>query len=263
MPAFAANLCTLFTERPLPARIAAAAEAGFDGVEIPYPYDSPAIEIRNAQGQAQVPVVLMAAPPPNYTGGTPGFAAQPGGEERFRHDFRRALRYAQALKARHLHILSGPASGAAGFDTLVANLSWAAATAPRQSLLIEPMNAGDLPGYFLTDFALAARVINTVGAPNLGLLFDSYHAQRITGDLGATWAQVAPLVRHVHLAATPDQGEPDKGGQIDFAAFYRQLATTGYDGWIGADYRPRTATLDGLSWLQAARAATAPLPRPA
>ena len=107
MPAFAANLCTLFTELPLPARIAAAAEAGFDGVEIPYPYDSPAIEIRNALGQAQMPVVLMAAPPPNYTGGTPGFAAQPGGEERFRHDFRRALRYAQTLKARHLHILSG------------------------------------------------------------------------------------------------------------------------------------------------------------
>ncbi|WP_010139960.1 hydroxypyruvate isomerase family protein [Oceanicola sp. S124] len=262
MPKFAANLTTLFTEMPLAARIPAAQEAGFDAVEIHFPYDTPAMEIRNALGQSSLPLVLINAPPPNYTGGSAGFAAVPGGEERFRHDFRRAMRYVNALKAEHLHIMSGAAWGEQAFDTLVANLRWAIAEAPQQSLVLEPMNAADLPGYFLSDFQLAARVVEAVGHDLVGLQFDTYHAHRITGDVPGTWEIFGGLVRHVQVAGVPDQQEPD-GAAIDFAAFYRALDAAGYAGWIGADYRPRGMTRDGLGWLAEAQAASGALRRPA
>lgn len=252
MPKIAASLTTLFSGLPLPARIAAAAEAGFDAVEIQYPYDIPAMEIRNALGLSGLPLVLIGAPPPNYTGGTAGYAALPGGEARFRHDFRRALRYAQALKAAHVIVMTGAGAGTEAFDTLVGNLRWAAAEAPEQSLLLEPLNDADLPGYYLNDFALAARVIEAVAAPRLGLLFDLYHAHRITGDALACWAAHGALARHVQIAALSDRAEPDDGA-MDYAGFLRQLDRDGYTGWVGADYHPRGQTADGLDWLSALR----------
>ncbi len=259
---FAANLTSLFTELPMSARISAAQEAGFAAVEIQYPYDAPAIEMRNALGLTGMPLVLINAPPPNYTGGTAGFAALKGGEERFRHDFRRALRYAQTLKSQHIHVMSGAAWGDQATGIMVENLKWACAFAPEQSLTIEPMNAEDLPGYFMSGFELAAEVIAAVKAPNLGLQFDSYHAQRITGNTLKTWKEYGHLARHVQVAGTPGQHEP-VNGQIDFDTFYALLLESGYDGWIGADYRPRGNTAEGLGWLEAAQRSMSALKKPA
>ena len=57
MPQFAANLSMMFTERPFLERFAAAAEAGFTGVEYLFPYEYPAAEVaaalRSAWEEAQ------------------------------------------------------------------------------------------------------------------------------------------------------------------------------------------------------------------
>ncbi|KAA2315641.1 hydroxypyruvate isomerase [Pseudooceanicola sediminis] len=262
MPKFAASLTTLFTEIPMQKRVLAAAEAGFEAVEIPFPYDTPAQDIRNALGFANLPLVLINAPPPNYTGGTAGFAAIVGAQERFRHDFRRALRYAQTLKARHIHVMSGAAWGDQAFDTMVENLRWACAFAPEQSLTIEPMNATDLPGYFLCDFERGAGVIAAVGAENLGLQFDTYHAHMITGNVLESWDKYGGLAHHVQIAGPQGQHEPEQG-EIDFRSFFARLDASGYDGWVGADYRPRGRTQDGLGWLADAQAGLGAFKRPA
>ncbi len=166
----------MFPELPLLDRFAAARAAGFDAVEILFPYDCPANDIRDGLAAHRLDLALINCPPPNYLGGPRGFAAVPGDETRFRHDFARALRYARALGARHLHVMAGAAEGVAALRVFVANLRWAAAQAPRQSLTIEPINTHDMPGYFLNDFRRAVEVIEAVGAPNLGLQFDAYHA---------------------------------------------------------------------------------------
>ena len=177
MPRFAANLTMLFTELPMLERFAAAADAGFQGVEILFPYDIPARDLSRAAIAAGLEFVLMNTPPPNWAGGPRGFAAEPGREDRFRSDFDRALRFAEALRARHVHIMAGYAEGPDARATFTRNLAWAADRAPHVSLMIEPLNPMDQPGYFLADFDLAAEIIAQVGAPNLGLQFDSYHAQ--------------------------------------------------------------------------------------
>ncbi|MBI1417633.1 MAG: TIM barrel protein [Limimaricola sp.] len=249
MPRFCANLTMLFTERPLLERFAAARAAGFDTVEILFPYDDVASDILDRLAQNELTLALINCPPPNYTGGARGFAAVPGGEERFRHDFRRAARYAKALGARHLHVMAGAAESVAARDTFIANLRWAASHAPHQSLTIEPINRVDMPGYFLSDYDLACDVLDAVAAPNLHLQFDTYHAHRITGDVLATWARVAPRVAHVQIGGFPGRNEP-VGGEIDHPAFFAALRAAGYRGWVSGEYTPAGRTEDGLHWLR-------------
>lgn len=248
MPRFAANLTMLFTELPMLERFAAAADAGFQGVEILFPYDIPARDLSRAAIAAGLEFVLMNTPPPNWAGGPRGFAAEPGLEDRFRSDFDRALRFAEALRARHIHIMAGYAEGPDARATFTRNLAWAADRAPHVSLMIEPLNPMDQPGYFLADFDLAAEIIAQVGAPNLGLQFDSYHAQLITGDAMAVWRRHAGIVRHIQIAGVPGRHEPT-GGMIDYPGFFAALDQSGYKGWVSAEYNPRALTAQGLGWL--------------
>ena len=251
MPQFAANLTTLFTELQMIDRFAAAAEAGFTGVEILFPYDIAAQDLYRASVKTGLPIVLINAPPPNWAGGPRGFAAVPGLEDRFRRDFERSLRVAQALRARHIHIMAGRAEGPQALETLVANLSWAADRAPHASLTIEPVNDTDMPGYFLTDYGMAIDVIDRIAAPNLGLQLDTYHAQVITGDMQACWRKVAPLVRHIQIAGHPGRNEPDVG-TLDYPALFAELDDWGYRGWVSAEYAPVRTTQSGLGWLHVA-----------
>lgn len=249
MPRFAANLTMLFTELPLLERFGAARAAGFAGVEVLFPYDFAASEMLVRIVQNDLALVLINCPPPNYTGGPRGFAAVPGGEARFRHDFRRSLRYARALGAQHLHLMAGVAEGEAARATFIDNLRWAVAEARGQSLTIEPINRADMPGYFLADYDLACEVLDAVSAPNLALQFDAYHAHRITGDVAGTWARVAQRVAHVQVAGYPGRHEP-QGGDIDYPAFFDMVDAGGYTGWVSGEYNPAGPTQDGLGWIR-------------
>ena len=246
-----ANLTWLFTELPMSERPKAAAQAGFGAVEILFPYDENAAELGTAIANAGLELALINCPPPNYCDpdGPRGFAAVPDQQERFRGAFHRALRYAGALGAQHLHIMAGVAQGSEARRMFVENLIWAAAVAPKQSLTIEPINGHDMPGYFLNDFDQAADILAEVGAPNLHLQFDAYHAHRITGDVLGTWDRMRHLVRHVQVAGYPGRHEP-LGGEIDYKSFFTQLRADAYDGWISGEYAPAGATTDNLDWLK-------------
>lgn len=251
MARFAANLTYLFTELPMLQRFAAARRAGFDGIEILFPYDLAAKELLQAAQSSELSFVLMNTPPPNWAGGPRGFAAEPGNEARFRHDFDRALRYAQILKVRHLHVMAGKAEGPEARATFLRNLAWASARAPETSLTIEPMNQTDMPGYFLNSFDLASEIIDEIDLPNLGLQFDVYQAHMIHADVIDTWHRHAHNVRHIQIAGCPGRHEP-RAGEIDYAGFFRAVDAAGFSGWVGAEYTPRTSTEAGLRWLRSA-----------
>lgn len=250
MPKFAANLTMLFQELPELDRFDAASAAGFGAVEVLFPYDLPAPQIQSALLRNALSLELINCPPPNYTGGPRGFAAVPESQDRFRHDFKRALRYAETLGARLLHIMAGPASGPDARRTFVENLRWASDIAQKQKLTIEPINDVDMPGYFLNDFDLAAEILDEVAAPNLALQFDTYHAYKIHGDVAACWAKHGHRVGHIQIGGIPDRHEP-AGGPFDFPAFFKMLDDTGYDGAVSAEYVPSGHTTEsGLGWLK-------------
>lgn len=233
----AANLSFLWPELPFLDRFGAAAAAGFSGVEVLFPYDTPVPEMQTVLRDTGLKMVLINAPPPNYTGGVRGFAANPDRRERFQHDFRRVMRYAEVLGVKHVHVMAGEGTGDVAFSTFVENLRWAARMAPKgMTLTIEPLNPVDAPGYFLNDFALAARVLDAVKKPNVRLQYDAYHAQMIHGNAVDVWQRYGLRAAHVQISDGPGRGAPGDG-EIDFAALFKAMDETGYDGWISAEYK--------------------------
>ncbi|WP_170602947.1 hydroxypyruvate isomerase family protein [Ruegeria arenilitoris] len=249
MPRFAANISLLFAELPYFDRFAAAAQSGFDAVEILFPYEYAAKETRRALLANGLELVLINGPPPNYTGGQPGFAAVPGGEARFRTDIQRVLRYAETLRSGIIHVMSGYASGRDAFDSFVRNLRWAADQAPQQKFTIEPLNTVSQPGYFLNNYDLAAEVLDRVNRPNVGLQYDSFHAHMIHKDAIAVWNAYRDLITHAQIGAAPDRSEPGHG-VTDFAALFELMDSSGYTGWVSAEYTPSShVTQTTLGWM--------------
>lgn len=249
MPTFCANLTMMFTEHACIDRFGIAKEAGFDTVEILFPYDHPGQEMRSALIKHDLNLALINTPPPNWAGGDRGYAAIPNGTKRFQYDFKRTMRYAQLLNPTHIHIMAGRASGGVARATFIKNLKWAAEHAPKQSLTIEPINQTDMPGYFLHDFDQAAEILDEVDAPNLGLQFDAYHAHMITGDLPATWDSHGHRAVHIQIAGANGRHEPI-GGDIDYPAFFEQIGNDGYNGVVSGEYHPKEHTNDGLDWMK-------------
>jgi hydroxypyruvate isomerase len=256
----AANIGLLFPELAPLERIAAAKSAGFEGVELLFPYDlDPDAVRREAQAQG-MPVVQLNSPAGNRAAGEVGFAALPGQERRFRESIRTAFDFMQACGSSQLHVVAGvPAPGADPSlvrETYVRNLQWVAdeAAVIGARIMIEPLNSRDMPGYALSTLAQAAEVLGEVARPNVGLQFDLYHSQIMGGDLTHRLGRFGALIRHVQIAGAPLRNEPDRG-EASLPQVMRALAETGYDGWISAEYRPTGNTRESLGWMPVVREA--------
>lgn len=246
----AANLSLLWAELPYLDRFEAASAAGFEAVEVLFPYDVPAKETQRAMWAGGLEMVLINAPPPNYTGGPRGFAAEPGLQERFQHDMRRAFRYALALRVSFVHVMAGYASGVTARQVMIDNLSWAARNAPAGlTLTIEPLCAEAQPGYFLNDYELAIGILEEVEAANVALQFDSYHAQMIHGDAVAVYRRCSDRVRHVQIGDAPNRGAPGTGS-VDFEALFGALRVSRYDGWVSGEYHAGRNVEGTFDWIQ-------------
>ena len=253
MPRFAANLSMLFQELPFMARFEAAAEAGFEGVEFLFPYAFDPADIRNELDRLNLTPALFNAPPGDFDdGGERGLSALPGREAEFQASFETALRYAEIIRPERLHVMAGLAYGPAAQKTYVDNLIHATAAAaarlPQVPLVIEPINTRDMPGYFLNFTEQALAVIDAVGADNLMLQLDLYHAQIMEGDLSRKIEALAPRIGHVQISSVPDRNEPD-AGELNYPHLFECLDASGYKGWVGCEYRPRDKTTDGLAWF--------------
>jgi hydroxypyruvate isomerase len=244
MPRFAASLAMLFTEVPLPDRFALAAQAGFHGVEVQWPYEIPKEAIaERLQTYGLVPALFNVAPMA---------AAIPGKEEEFRAGFKRALEYAEAAGRPLLHCMAGIAAGAQAEAVFVANLRWAAREAAPLGirLLIEPVNDADNPGYFLTRSSQALRILDQVGSADVLLQYDFYHMQIMEGNLAATVAAQIDRIGHFQVGGVPGRNEPDATQEINYPYLFDRLDDLGYRGWVGCEYRPRRGTVEGLGWAR-------------
>jgi hydroxypyruvate isomerase len=251
MPGLAANLSWLFTEMPFLDRFEAAAAAGFRAVEFLQPYDFPPVEIAARLERYGLEHVLFNLPPGDASKGEHGLAAVPGREAEFMRNVERALDYAKATGCTRLHATAGDAAGAEAEAVYVANLRAAADfLAPHGiTLLIEPLNTRDAPGYFLSTTGAALRVLERAGRANLSLQFDLYHCQIMEGDLARHIRDLAGRFAHVQIAGVPERHEPDLG-EVNADYVLGLLDETGYAGWVGCEYRPKAGTLAGLGWAR-------------
>ena len=255
MPRFAANLSMMFNEVSFLERFGRAAAAGFEAVEFLFPYEHPpeaiAAELRT-HGLTQA---LFNLPPGDWAAGERGLASLPGREAEFRAGVATAITYATATGCRTLHCMAGmlPDEGERGAREAlyVENLRHAALEGAKAGLtvLVEPINTRDMPGYLLNYQDQAERIIEMVSEPNLMLQLDLYHCQIMEGDLAEHIEAFLEITGHVQIAGVPERHEPDIG-EINYPYLFDRLDRAGYDGWVGCEYRPRGRTEDGLGWFE-------------
>ncbi len=252
MPRFAANLSFLFNELPFLERFAAAHAQGFKAVEFMFPYEYPAQDLRARLDQYALALVLFNTAQGNWAIGERGIAAIPRREREFEASIEKALQYAHVLGNSMIHVMAGLVTDGAERAVFVANLVRAADRAAEEgiTLVIEPINTRDMPGYFLSRTRQAIDILRDVGRPNVGLQFDLYHRHVMDGDVPAGLSEARPFIRHMQIASPPDRGEPDSG-DLDFRTLLAAIDASGYTGHIGLEYKPRGGTVAGLKWMKA------------
>jgi len=252
MPRFAANLTMMFQEHAFIDRFSAAAAAGFDAVEYLFPYDFDPAQIALCLHKNALTQALFNLPPGDWKAGDRGLAALPERKAEFRASVATALRYAAATGVGRVHVMSGiaPCGDADAQNCYRDSIAYLCDQAGQTGLtvLIEPINPRDMPGYFLNDFNYAADLISDLNAPNLKLQFDIYHRQILHGDVLTGLKNLMPIIGHVQIAAVPLRHEPGTGELDDFRIL-SALDDLGYTGFVGCEYRPAGKTVDGLGWL--------------
>jgi len=249
---FSANLGFLWADLPLPQAIRAAKAAGFDAVECHWPYDVPAEAVIDALSETGLAMLGINTRRGDAGRGEMGLSALPGRKAEARAAIDEAVTYAHAIGAGNIHVMAGFAAGPEAHAAFVENLTYACASAAAHgiTILIEPLNRHDAPGYFLTTTAQAAAIIEEVSAPNLKLMFDCYHVQRTEGDLSHRLADLKPLIGHIQFASVPDRGAPDHG-EVDYRHIFDVIDRLGYTAPLGAEYRVAGRTEDTLGWMKA------------
>jgi 2-dehydrotetronate isomerase len=253
MPRFAANLSMMFTEVPFLDRFEAAAKAGFTAVEYLFPYEFPAKEVGERLHGNGLVQALFNLPPGDWAAGEKGFAALPERFADLQRSLHTALPYAEATGVKRVHLMAGIAErsdpkAAAQFRKSVAYA--AEFFAPHGlDVVIEPINARNVPGYFLNNFIFARDLINELKIPNLKLQFDIYHCQIIHGDVTMHLRDMMPIIGHTQIASIPSRNEPD-GEELNYPFVFAELDRLGYKGFVGCEYNPRGKTTDGLAWFK-------------
>lgn len=248
---FSANLGFLWTDRSLPDAIRAANAAGFDAVECHWPYETPPSDISAALNETGLPMLGLNTRRGDVAGGENGLSALPGREKEARAAIDEAMDYAGAVNARAVHVMAGFSKGPEAQETFVSNLQYAcrAASEIGVTVLIEPLNRHDAPGYFLQTTDQARDLIADIAAPNLKLMFDCYHVGRTEGDVTTRLAELLPVIGHIQFASVPARGTPDEG-ELDYGFVFKVIEKLGWPQPLGAEYKPGRPTEDTLGWMK-------------
>jgi len=258
---FSANLSLLFTEVPLIDRFQQARAAGFEAVEIQFPYELPAQTIKQQLQQHELKLVLFNVPADTLLQGGEGLACVPEKQHQFKQALEQAARYADILSPNAINILPGrclnPARLPEYLETFRHNLYDAAETFQQQGIKVvfEAVNTHDMPGFIIHSSRQMLDVMAQLKHPALGLQYDIYHMQKMQEDCAGFLSRHMNKVAHIQFADCPGRGQPGTG-QTDFSSLFRIISESDYCGWTGAEYIPSGKTTDSLNWLRTYQPAT-------
>jgi hydroxypyruvate isomerase len=254
MTRFSANLGFLWANLPLLDRIERAAAAGFKAIELHWPYDTQASDVKAACAKHGLSLLALNTHLGDASKGESGLAALPGREAEFRQHFEHSLQWCLESGARAIHVMPGVVQSNnmdKSIETMIANVQWAAdlAAAQQITLLLEAINQRDKPNYLYSRQSEANLIRVASKRDNVKLMFDVYHVAVSEGDVFKKLEQFMPHIGHIQIAAVPSRAEPDEG-EIRYEAVLAHIDSLGYQGWIGAEYKPRAGVEAGLSWMR-------------
>lgn len=249
---YSANLGFLWKHLPLPVAIEHAADAGFDAVECHEPYAFDPASVKAALDRTGLSMVSLNT----FTGDQPGemgFAALPDRRAEAQAAIEQAVAYADAIDCAAVSVVAGHSGHAPDSEaTYRENLAYAADLAGKSGrrVVIEPLNSVALPEYHLVSVDAGLATVRAVGAPNLGLMIDTFHVATMESEpLIDVIGRATGHIGHVQFSGFPDRAEPSEG-DVDIETLLPEIAALGYDGAFGAEYNPKETEAAGLSWLE-------------
>lgn len=263
------NCSIMYTELPLLERPAAARAAGFDGIELWWPFpdavpsDAEVDRLVAAVQEAGVQLVGLNFAAGDMPGGDRGLVSWPARSSEFRDNIDVVIGIGERLGVSGFNALYGNRIDGVGVEEqdelATENLALAAAAAASIGavVLVEPVSGA--PRYPLLTAADAVAAMDRAaahgGVDNLRLLLDVYHLAVNGDDVAAVVTEHAYRVGHVQVADHPGRGEPGSG-ELDLDGPLTALEQSGYRGWVGLEYKPTAGTDAGLDWLPRARRGT-------
>lgn len=256
---FSANLGFLWKDLPLPEAIRAAKRAGFDAVECHWPYETDKDEVKAALIETEFLMLSLNTRMGDQSNGEFGLTALPGREQQAQTAIDEALDYAAHLGTPFIHVMAGIANGPEAKESFVQNLTQGSEKAAKHeiTLLIEPINSDDVPGYFLSSVEQAYDIICGINRPNLKMMFDCYHVAKMGHTVVETLTAVYDQIGHIQFASAPERGPPEIGlnphGANDFDTIFNTIKALGYEAPLGAEYIPPAEAEHSLDWLHKAQ----------
>ena len=175
---------------------------------------------------------------PSFTSGKEEHRAQ------FLTDCLDSVEVAQRVNAKWMTVVMGDLSPRLEIDYQTANaiesLRRAAEIFEPHGLImvLEPLNPyTDHPGMFLSKIPHAHMICRAVDSPSCKILFDIYHQQITEGKLIDNLHRYLDQIGHIHTAGVPGRHEL-LGSENDYAAIFRAIDASGYDGYVGLEFRP-------------------------
>jgi hydroxypyruvate isomerase len=225
------------------------------------PGDREADAFLTALGDAGVSLVSLNFAAGDMAAGERGLASRPDCAAAFRDNVQACVAIAERAGCSLLNALYGNRADGVGHtvqeNLAIKNLALAGREASRigATVLVEALNSFENPRYPLTSSGAALAVIDRVraeaGVAGLAFLADLYHLARMGEDLAGLIAAQAGRFGHVQIADAPGRGAPGTG-ELAFGPLLRQLAASGYRGWVGLEYKPSDPADSSASfgWLR-------------
>ena len=105
-------------------------------------------------------------------------------------------------------------------------------------LVLENLNPLDNPLQDGQSVAYVANVCQGVSDPHVKMLLDIYSAQITDGNIIETIRRHIGSIGHFQVAGVPGRGEADEWQELNYSAICRLIASLGYEGFVGQEFKP-------------------------
>ncbi len=249
-----ANLSMLYTDRPMLERFSAAAEYGFSGVEIQFPYEWCAQELKGAADNAGVRVHLINVPAGDLLQGGKGLSCYDEQQDEFRKACALALEYGKTLSVEKINVLAGnvydDSHREACLSCYIDNLRYAAELFLSEGIMLsfEAVNNLDMPGYLYSRFDEMLDIYHKVAHPNAGMQYDIYHMARMGEKIAQQIRYHGDKIAHIQFADCPGRGAPGSG-DLPLGEYFQLIAASDYTGVVSAEYKTKGNEQSDYGWL--------------
>ncbi|KAJ6224735.1 hypothetical protein RDWZM_003280 [Blomia tropicalis] len=155
--------------------------------------------------------------------------------------------YVTTLNARKVHLLLSDVNNSNDMTEMKQLLVKGARYLAKLNVtcLIEPLSTR--PNYYLRSYDVALQLINELNEPNLKIMFDTYHLQRLHGNILHYLELLKNHIGHVQISQIPLRDCPIDEGELNHDFILKKLSTI-YDDYIGLEYF--NYATDNFEWVK-------------